>query len=90
MTDRPLPWTERLREWAWPWFPVFAVSVVIFLAFLYFFPFQERAERRECKRLYDTARTLSDTMRVDGTVPFNEVGKSGIKCAERRRLGQLQ
>ena len=85
-----MPWRDRLRERFWPWLPVFALGIVISLAILYFQPFKERSDRAECRRLYHNARTLADTLSIDARVPFNEVGKGGINCGERRRLDMLQ
>src|SRR5512143_2855890 len=89
MTDHPISWTERLREWSWPWFPIFAATIILLLAVHYFFPYNERAERDECRRLYRAAPTLADTLVVDATVPFNQSGDGGMKCGDRRRLNQL-
>jgi len=90
MTHQPISWTERLREWSWPWFPVFVLGAILFLVYLYFFPLYERADRAECKRLYLAAYTLADTLRVDATVPFNQSGDGGINCGQRRRLNEFR
>ena len=89
MPSDPIPWTERLRERSWPWLPVFGIGIVIFLLVIYLVPFKERSDRAECTRLYRQARTFADTLSVDARVPFNEVGKGGINCGNRRQLGAL-
>jgi len=88
--DHNLSWSERLREWLWPWFPAFVIGAILALAFVRFFPWSQRIERAECKRLYSEAHAIGDSLVVDATVPFNEAGKDGVKCGERRRLGELK
>ena len=89
MTDHSISWTERLREWSWPWFPIFAATIILLLALHHFFPYNERAERYECMRLYRAAKTHADTLVVDATVPFKQSGDGGMRCGDRRRLNQL-
>ena len=90
MTDHPISWPHRLREWLWPWFPVFAFTIIVIIGAIHFSPLAERADRDECKRMYDEAHTYGDTLVVDAKSPFNELGDGGTKCGDRRRLGELQ
>ena len=72
------------------WLPLFAICVILVLLYLWIAPLTERVERTECKRLYRAARTHSDSLVVDARVTFNQSGKGGVSCGQRRRFGELK
>ena len=91
MHNVPISLKDRLRtwSWAWPWAPALALVILVGAIAVYWGPHEERLERAECMRLYHAAHNMGETLAVDAQVPFNQVGKGGLNCGGRRRLGVL-
>jgi hypothetical protein len=79
-----------LADLRWIWVAVLALVIVG--GFLLWWPKSEHTVEAICRRHYDRALTLADTLRVDGTRPLSRdpiFSDASTGCGVLRQTGKL-
>jgi hypothetical protein len=88
----PSGWRGRLALADLRWIWVAVIALVIFGAFVLWWPKSEHSVHAMCRREYDRSVTLADTQRVDHMLPLStdpRFSNMNTSCGLLRAAGKL-